>query len=89
MNIEISKSFVKDTQKITDKRILAKIQQVLLEAQQVESLTSLDNVEELSGFSGFYRIKFDYRYRIGIYFGQETIQFLRVGGRESFYKKFP
>ena len=26
MNIEISKSFVKDTQKITDKRILAKIQ---------------------------------------------------------------
>jgi len=89
MNIEISKSFVKDTQKITDKRILAKIQQVLLEAQQVESLTSLDNVEELSGFYGFYRIKFDYHYRIGIYFGQETIQFLRVGGRESFYKKFP
>ncbi len=29
MNIEISKSFVKDTQKITDKRILAKIQQIL------------------------------------------------------------
>ena len=89
MNIEISKRFVKDTQKITDKRILAKIQQVLLEAKQVESLLSLVNVEELSGFSGFYRIKFDYRYRIGIYCEQETIQFLRVGSRESFYKKFP
>ena len=89
MNIEISKSFVKDTQKITDKRILAKIQQVLLEAKQVESLADWANVEALSGFSGFYRIKFDYHYRIGIYCEKEMIQFLRVGSRESFYKKFP
>ncbi|MCK9636313.1 hypothetical protein V3O24_07405 [Methylobacter sp. Wu8] len=89
MNIEISKRFVKDTQKITDKRILAKIQQVLLEAGRIENLTDLSDVEELSGFAGFYRIKFDYRYRIGIYYENGVIQFLRVGGRESFYKKFP
>jgi mRNA-degrading endonuclease RelE of RelBE toxin-antitoxin system len=68
---------------------LAKIQQVLLETNQLESLTNLSGVEELSGFSGFYRIKFDYRYRIGIYYENGVIQFLRVGGRESFYKKFP
>jgi mRNA-degrading endonuclease RelE of RelBE toxin-antitoxin system len=89
MKIEISKRFVKDAQKITDKRILAKIQQVLLEAGRIENLTDWSDVEELSGFSGFYRIKFDYRYRIGIYYGNGVIQFLRVGGRESFYKKFP
>ncbi len=89
MNIEISKSFVKDTQKITDKRILEKIQKILLESKQIGSLTELANLEELSGFSGFYRIKFDYRYRIGIYYEKDTIQFLRVGSRESFYKKFP
>jgi len=89
MNIEISKSFVKDTQKITDKRILEKIQKILLESKQIGSLTELANHEELSGFSGFYRIKFDYRYRIGIYYEKDTIQFLRVGSRESFYKKFP
>ena len=64
MNIEISKSFVKDTQKITDKRILEKIQKILLESKQIGSLTELANLEELSGFSGFYRVKFDYRYRI-------------------------
>ena len=39
MNIEISKSFVKDTQKITDKRILEKIQKILLESKQIGSLT--------------------------------------------------
>jgi mRNA interferase RelE/StbE len=89
MNIEISKSFVKDTQKITDKRILAKIQQILIEAKQIESVTDWANVEALTGYQGFYRIRFDYRYRIGIYCEKETIQFLRVGSRESFYKKFP
>ncbi|MEI8210200.1 MAG: hypothetical protein WCG16_13405, partial [Methylococcales bacterium] len=66
-----------------------KIQKILLESKQIGSLTELANLEELSGFSGFYRIKFDYRYRIGIYYEKDTIQFLRVGSRESFYKKFP
>ena len=89
MKIEITKRFVKDTQKITDKRILLKIQQVLLDAQKIESLISLSDLEEMSGYPSFYRIKFDYRYRIGIYVDNQTIQFLRVGSRESFYKKFP
>ncbi|MDD2725505.1 MAG: hypothetical protein PHH59_15975 [Methylovulum sp.] len=89
MKIEISKRFVKDTQKITDKRILTKIQQVLLEAQQIEDFRCLADLEELSGFPHFYRIKFDYRYRIGIYCEGEVIEFLRVGSREGFYKKFP
>lgn len=89
MNIEISKRFVKDTQKITDKRILAKIQQVILEAQQVESIIDLAELEEMTGYPNFYRVKFDYRYRLGLYCEGETIEFLRVGSRESFYKKFP
>ncbi|MFI3217396.1 MAG: type II toxin-antitoxin system RelE/ParE family toxin [Methylococcales bacterium] len=89
MKIEITKRFVKDTQKITDKRILLKIQQVLLDAQKIESLISMSDLEEMSGYPNFYRIKFDYRYRIGIYVDNQTIQFLRVGSRESFYKKFP
>jgi len=89
MKIEITKRFVKDTQKITDKRILLKIQQILLEAQKIESLISLNDLEEMSGYPNFYRIKFDYRYRIGIYLENETIQFLRVGSRENFYKRFP
>ena len=41
MKIQISKRFSKDTQKITDKRILAKIKQVILEASQAESLVNI------------------------------------------------
>jgi len=89
MKIQISKRFAKDTQKITDKRILAKIQQVIVEAGQAERLVNMSDLEEMSGFPDFYRIKFDYRYRIGIYCENELIQFLRVDNREGFYKKFP
>ncbi len=89
MKIQISKRFVKDTQKITDKRILAKIQQVIIEVSQVDSLANVTDLEEMSGSPNFYRIKFDYRYRIGIYCENELIQFLHVNNREGFYKKFP
>ncbi|MDD4906374.1 MAG: hypothetical protein PHD39_09490, partial [Methylobacter tundripaludum] len=74
---------------ITDKRILAKIQQVIIEASQAESLVNISDLEEISGFPNYYRVKFDYRYRIGIYCENELIQFLRVDNREGFYKKFP
>jgi mRNA interferase RelE/StbE len=89
MKIQISKRFSKDTQKITDKRILAKIKQVIIEASQAESLVNISDLEEMSGFPNYYRVKFDYRYRIGIYCENELIQFLRVDNREGFYKKFP
>lgn len=89
MKIQISKRFVKDTQKITDKRILIKIQQLILEASQAESLVNISDLEEMSGFPNYYRVKFDYRYRIGICCEIELIQFLRVDNREGFYKKFP
>ncbi|SJM95703.1 Plasmid stabilization system [Crenothrix polyspora] len=89
MNVKISKRFAKDTQKITDQRMLVKIRQTLVEAGAANSLMALSNLTELSGYPGFYRIKFDYRYRIGIYVDGDTIEFLRVGNREDFYKKFP
>lgn len=89
MKIKISKRFVKDTQKITNPRILAKIKQVIIEANKIPLFSELSNVTELSGYQNFYRIKFDYRYRIGIYYENEVIEFLRIGNREDFYKKFP
>ncbi|MDD5578862.1 MAG: hypothetical protein PHY16_06215 [Methylobacter sp.] len=75
MKIKISKRFVKDTQSITDQRILAKIRQILVDAKTSRSLLELSNLSQMSGHPNFYRIKFDYRYRIGIYFGGENMEF--------------
>lgn len=89
MKLKISKRFVKDSEKITDKRLLAKLQQVLIEASQAENLSDIANITELSGYPNYYRIKFDYRYRIGLYFDGDVLEFLRIGTREDFYKRFP
>jgi mRNA-degrading endonuclease RelE of RelBE toxin-antitoxin system len=89
MKLKISKRFVKDSEKITDTRVLAKLRQVFIDLNNAAHISELSNITELSGYPNFYRIKFDYRYRIGIYFDGEMIEFLRIGAREDFYKRFP
>lgn len=89
MKIKVSKRFVKDSEKITEQRVLVKLRQVLIEASHVQTISDITHLTELSGYPNYYRIKFDYCYRIGIYFDGETIEFLRVGAREDFYKRFP
>jgi len=42
----------------------------------------------MAGYPNYYRIKFDHNYRIGVYCDSETIEFLKVGTRGDFYKKF-
>ncbi|MGZ8191284.1 MAG: hypothetical protein ACXWTS_08650 [Methylococcaceae bacterium] len=45
----------------------------------------MDKQTALSGFPNFYRIKFDYRYRIGIYVdGDAYIDFLLIDNRKDF-----
>lgn len=61
----------------------------MIEAGKVENLSDISNITQLSGYPNYYRIKFDYRYRIGLYFDGETLEFLRIGTREDFYKRFP
>ena len=89
MKILISKRFEKDALKITDARILSKIRRVLANAKSINMISEIVGIEEMSGHPDFYRIKFDYRYRIGVYLEGDTLQFLRVGGRGDFYKSFP
>jgi len=85
----ISRQFTKDVKKIKNLKILAKIRKVIESVDSANELADISNVEKIVGCENFYRIKFDYRYRIGIYVNNESVQFLRVGTREDFYKKFP
>jgi hypothetical protein len=61
----------------------------LEDARASQSVSDIAGIEAMAGYPNFYRIEFDYRYRIGIYCDQDTLQFLRVGPRGDFYKKFP
>lgn len=89
MKAKIARVFQKQVSKINDPKILAKIRVVITQINEAESLQAIANLESLKGFPGYYRIKFDYRYRIGIYCDGETVEILKVGNREGFYQNFP
>jgi mRNA-degrading endonuclease RelE of RelBE toxin-antitoxin system len=89
MKYQIARRFKKDLDKINDKKILAKVRKCIEAIGTSQSLSEIPDLEALKGFSGYYRIKFDYRYRIGIFWNSEVIEILKIESREGFYKNFP
>jgi mRNA-degrading endonuclease RelE of RelBE toxin-antitoxin system len=89
MKYQIAKRFKKDLDKINDKKILAKVRKCIEAIGSSQALSDIPDLEALKGFSGYYRIKFDYSYRIGIFWDDEVIEILKIESREGFYKNFP
>jgi len=88
MNIKYEQSFLKDIQKIKDKKIKKRIEEVI---QQVKDATKLEEIKELlkiKGAKNYFRIKIR-TYRIGVYKEENTIIFVRCIQRKDFYKFFP
>jgi mRNA-degrading endonuclease RelE of RelBE toxin-antitoxin system len=89
MKYRVAKRFKKDLDKINDKKTLVKVRKCLEAIGTSQSLSEISNIEPLKGFSGYYRIKFDYSYRIGIFWDGEVIEILKIESREGFYNNFP
>ena len=89
MNIVFDRSFSKSLNKISDKEIRSKIEQVIIEVESAESLTHISNLKKMHGFKSFYRIRSG-DYRIGVEFeNPTTLRFIIVLHRKNIYKKFP
>lgn len=64
MKVRTSKSLVKDTAKITDKKVKKKLFEKIQQFQNAENL-SQQPIKKLKGFKDFYRIRIG-DYRLGI-----------------------
>ena len=89
MKYQIAKRFKKDLDKINDQKVLAKVRKCIEAIRTSQSLSEIPDLQALKGFSGYYRIKFDYNYRIGIFWDGEVIEILKIESPEGFYKNFP
>ncbi len=90
MKYILSKQFTKDVDNITDKKILSKIYRVINLIESSGYINELPNVLELVNIKNYYRVKFDYNYRIGISLQEDgALELKRCLTREQFYKKFP
>lgn len=88
MEVEFRKSFQRDLKKIKDVNLLKKIKSIIEEVENANNLPQINNLKFLKGETNYYRIRIG-DYRIGIYFDDKVIRFVRVLHRKEIYKYFP
>ncbi len=88
MNIEFRRSFEKDLQKILDADLLTRVQEIIEEFENAESLTEIRNIKKLKGEEEYYRIRV-VDYRLGIKVNDGIVSFVRILHRKEIYRYFP
>lgn len=88
MKVEYSRIFLKDIQKIKDKKLKQELLEAISVFKQTENLLDISNVKKLKGHPEAYRLRIG-KYRLGFYFINETIEIMRFVKREDIYKLFP
>lgn len=89
MKIFIDKSFAKDVDKITDKKLLRNLKKLIIELENSNSLLELPNVKKIKGYNSFYRIRMG-NYRLGMEEIRSNIICLtRFLHRKDIYRYFP
>ncbi len=88
MQVLFTNQFLKDIQKLKDKRLAKNIEEILFEVKNVSDLSEIKNLTKLKGYQNAYRIRIG-DYRIAIFISGATIEFVRFMNRKDIYKYFP
>ena len=88
MTVEYSRIFLKDIQKINDKKIKKDLLDAISIFKNAENILEIANVKKLKGHSEAYRLLIG-KYRLGFYYDTETNVLQRFVKREDIYKLFP
>ncbi|HET8754110.1 MAG TPA: type II toxin-antitoxin system RelE/ParE family toxin, partial [Salinimicrobium sp.] len=80
--------FSKSIDKIKNRKILSKIESIILACENSEDIKNIPNIKKLVGFKDYYRIKSG-NYRIGVEIEKNTIRFITVLHRKDIYQRFP
>ena len=87
MKTVIKGSFVRDAKKLSTE-IQLEIRDILLELEQVNSLSQIRNLKKMTGYKNAYRIRFG-NYRIGFLIIADELILSRVLHRRDIYDYFP
>lgn len=88
MNVLIDRSFPKDIEKISDKKVLHRLANLIDFMQKEESLANIPNCKKLKGTKNAYRIMLG-DYRIGFICNDQNIELVRFLQRREIYIFFP
>lgn len=88
MIVEYDKSFDKWLSKITDKALLGKIENIIIQLESAQSLDKVSNVKKLTGFKNYFRVQIG-NHRLGFELKKSTILIIIIADRKDIYKRFP
>ncbi len=89
LQISYTKTFLKDLSKVQPPKRRKQIEFFVFETlPAIITLENSGNVEKLSGFDNYYKIRFG-DYRIGLMKNGNNIEIIRVLNRKEIYKFFP
>ena len=88
MNLEIRKSFEKDTDKIYSDTILSSLSEIISTIENAQNLREIKNLKKMEGYKNHYRIRLG-DYRIGLFIDNKTVNLVRFLHRKEIYRYFP
>jgi len=89
VKFRIEKSFAKDVDKIREKNILLRLQNVITSLKKAQHISEIRDIKKLHGYDSFYRIRIgDYRLGIEVISSNEIV-LVRFLHRKDIYKYFP
>jgi mRNA interferase RelE/StbE len=87
--VEFDKSFEKSIDKIKDKSVFPKIEKLIIDLENAQTIKDVKNIKKLSGFKTYYRVRLGV-YRIGLEkITDSTLRLIVVAHRKDIYKNFP
>ncbi len=88
MELEFRDSFLKDANRIKEKRMKKKIAAVIAEIKAASSLSGIRNLKKMESSENYYRVRIG-DYRIGVKLQGKKLVFLRCLTRKDIYRYFP
>ena len=88
MQVIVKKSFNKDIEKLKDKKLAAKLKEVIGSLQNIQTITALPNTKKIKGSINAYRIRIG-DFRLGFFLNENTIELTVFVHRKDIYKIFP
>jgi mRNA-degrading endonuclease RelE of RelBE toxin-antitoxin system len=87
VNIEVRKSFEKDSAKLPV-QFQNQLSRIIEGIIMSKKLSEIPSCKKMIGYKSAYRIKM-HNYRIGFFFENQIIELVRVLNRKDIYKYFP
>jgi len=88
MKVIFRSSFLKDIKKLKSKSTTDLIHSVIENCEKATVISDIKHCEPLQSRGKFFKLKYG-QYRFGVYINKGTIEFLKFGTRQNFYKDFP